>query len=153
MHLLGMAVVALFPLLAVFGVFGVGSATTSTASENVAATVRHPTVQRFKVRQPLRITLRNIGARTLPDVELTLTTPYVFSFADVALTPGPERIDDETYVFTLSDVAPGESRTIAAEMQAQLYWRHDGKVSWSAFDESGQLLDSGSLGFATMVWP
>lgn len=153
MHLVGMVVIALLPLLALFGVFGVSSATTAAASESLEVSVEHPTVQRFKVRHPLRITLLNSGQRSLPTVEVSLAAPYVFSFSDVAMTPGPERIEDYTYVFSFSDVAPGESRTVAAEMQAQLYWRHRGTVSWTASDDSGQLLDSGSVEFATMIWP
>lgn len=153
MHLVGMSVVALLPLLAVFGVFGINRATTTATSETLAVRVAHPSVQRFKVRQPLRITVTNTAATALPVIEVALSVPYVFAFSDVALTPSPDHIDGDTYVFELSDIAPGETRTIATEMQAQLYWRHRGSVSWRALDEGGRSLDGGSLEFTTMVWP
>lgn len=149
----GLVLVAVLPVLSMFGLFGLYSDTVTTASKTVELAVSYPTTQRFKVRRPLRIELTNSGETALPNVEVSITVPYIFAFSDVALMPGPDDIDQDTYNFMLSDIGPGETGRIATEMQAQRYWRHDGTVAWSVLNEAGETVDSGSVDFSTMVWP
>lgn len=152
-QIMGLLLVGILPVLALFGLFGVYGATTTAASETLEVTVDYPTSQRLKVRQPLRIALTNLGDSTLPSVEVAVSASYIHAFSDVASTPSPDSIDDEAYNFVLADIAPGETRRIATEMQAQRYWRHEGTVAWTALDPEGTPVDGGSIAFATMVWP
>ncbi|HZJ09182.1 MAG TPA: hypothetical protein VFD39_05765, partial [Trueperaceae bacterium] len=103
----GIVLVALLPVLSMFGVLGVYGDSVSTASELVELTVEYSATNRFKVRRPLNIELTNVGPSSLPTVRVALSASYIFAFSDVALTPGPEHIDGDNYYFLLSDIAPG----------------------------------------------
>lgn len=148
-----MLLVAILPVLSMFGLFGLDTATVSTSSEFVELTVEYSPTNRFKVRRPVRVELTNVGQTALASVQVGFSAPYLFAFSDVALNPGPVHIDGDSYYFEMSDIAPGETRRIATEMQAQRYWLHRGGVSWSVVDGAGATVDSGGVEFATMVWP
>ena len=58
---------------------------------------------------------------------------------------------DGRYQFT--GLAPGETRVVSGEMQANDYWRHEATLSWRVLDEAGAALGGGELAFGTFVWP
>lgn len=149
----GLIVVGLLPVLGLFGVFGIGRLTAEASGELVSFRVDYPRVQRLKVRQPLRLFVTNESDSTLPTVELLVSSSYVLSFADVAFTPGPTEVSEDDYVFTVADLAPGETGVIAGEMQALDYWNQPGTAGWRVLDSEGNQLGSGRVEFSTMVWP
>lgn len=153
LRLAGLLLIAIPPLLAVIGLFGGGNRMISTASETVKLNVDYPPAQRFKVRAPLRISLTNLSDTALATTRVTLVAPYIYSFSDVAMTPSPDQIADGTYVFDLLDIAPGETRNVNMEMQAQRYWRAEGSVSWAVGSDQFPPEDAGSLSFSTFIWP
>lgn len=153
LRLLGLLLIALAPAAALFGLFGEARRTVAVASEGVELSVSYPLTQRFKVRAPLRITVTNRGNAAIPLVEVALATHYLRGFADVAMTPGPDRVTADAYLFELTDLGPGETRQLALEMQAQDYWRTRGQVAWRELGAAGRLAGSGSVEFATLTWP
>ena len=149
----GLVMVGLLPLLSFFGLFGIGRGTVEGTDGTVAVRVEHPTWHRLRVRQPLLLQVTNATDAAVSGVELRVPRSYLSAFADVAFTPGPDRVDARDYVFALADLSPGETRTVTAEMQASGYWRHEAAVSWRVLGEAGDQLDPGSVAFATFVWP
>lgn len=149
----GLAMVGLMPVLSFFGLFGLGRGTAEGGSGPVAVRVEYPSVQRHKVRQPLYLFVSNTSGAVLPTVELRLTREYVAAFSDVAFTPGPDEIEAEEYVFALTDLAPGETRNVWGEMQANAYWGHGATLAWRVLDEAGAETAAGALAFGTFVWP
>lgn len=149
----GLVMVGLLPVLALFGLFGIGRLEASGATESVSVSVDYPRVQRLKVRQPLRLVVTNETDSVLPSVELLLSRSYVQSFADVAFTPGPDEVGGTHYRFEMTEIEPGGSRVVSGEMQAQEYWHQPGSLDWRVLDDEGGEVESGQLTFATMVWP
>jgi hypothetical protein len=144
----GLVMVGLMPVLSLFGLFGLGHGAVEGTAGPLNVRVEYTTVHRLKVRQPLVVHVTNVSDGPLGDVELRLSRAYVAAFADVNFTPAPDDVTDEDYVFELTDLPPGETRTVVGEMQATGYWRREGAVTWSVGDEAG-----GPLAFATFVWP
>lgn len=149
----GLVMVGVLPVLAIFGLFGIGRLDAEAAGELVSFRVEYPRIQRLKVRQPLRVLVTNDSDATLPTVEVLVSSSYVLSFADVAFTPGPTAVLDDDYVFEVSNLAPGATAVIAGEMQAQEYWHQPGSAGWRVLDEEGNETGAGSVEFATLVWP
>lgn len=152
-RLVGLLLIAVVPSLALAGVFGMSSGTVSGRGELVTVAVEFPASQRYRVRQPLRIAITNTGTETVASVELRLSTAYLSAFSDVTFTPAPDLLDDESYVFTLTDFVGGEMRRIEAQVQAQRYWRHSGSLGWGVYDDAGRVIESGVLELATLIWP
>lgn len=153
LRLMGLLLIALAPAAALFGLFGDARRTVSVASQGVELSVSYPLTQRFKVRAPLSITVTNRGNSAIPLVEVALATNYLRGFSDVAMTPGPDRVTADTYLFDLTDLGPGQTRHLALEMQAQDYWRTRGQVSWRELGSAGRLVGSGGVEFTTLTWP
>ena len=152
-HLAGLVMVGLLPVLSLFGLFGLGRGTARGEGGPVTVRAEYPTVQRHKVRQPLYLFVTNGSGADLPRVELRLSRGYLTAFSDVSFTPSPDEIEEEAYVFELTDLAPGETRSVWGEMQATDYWRHEASVTWRVLGEDGAETGAGALGFATFVWP
>src|SRR5690606_27306233 len=110
-------------------------------------------VQRLKVRQPRRLFVTNVSETTIATVDVLLSSGYVQSFADVALTRGPADVTDAYYVFEGTALESGDTAVIARDMQPQAYWHRPGTAGWRVLDDSGNETGSGEVAFATMVWP
>ncbi|HZW27372.1 MAG TPA: hypothetical protein VFF08_02900 [Trueperaceae bacterium] len=149
----GLVMVGLMPLLSFFGLFGLGVGNVEARGELVTVRAQHPTVHRLKVRRPLVLLVTNASGAALPAVELRLSRGYVEAFSDVSFTPAPDAIEPAAYVFVVTGLAPGETRVVSGEMQANDYWRHEATLSWRVLDEAGAALGGGELAFGTFVWP
>ena len=149
----GLVMVGLLPVLSFFGLFGIGTGQAEDRGELVAVRVEHPTVHRLKVRRSLDLFVTNVSDAELPAVELRVPRAYVEAFSDVAFTPEPDAVARDAYVFVLAGIAPGETRSVAGEMQANDYWRHDAAVVWRVLDAAGEAVEAGELAIATFVWP
>jgi hypothetical protein len=101
--------------------------------------------ERFHYRQvlSLRVSVRNLAARTLDTVKVSFDTAYISRFSSVRFDP-PAR---EAYAVELVDVKPSESRIVSVELWGQDYGRHPGTVSARAGS------DSVVARFRTFVFP
>lgn len=130
--LIGLPLLFSVPILAMFGVFGIGEGEASAVAEGVEARLSYPERCRYKVSGGLELTLRNTGGKPLPRVTVHFELAYVSAFSEVHFTPEPARITDHAYEVELTDIGPGETRRIHAALQGNEYGRHRGTVSIAA---------------------
>ena len=152
-QLIGLALIVSLPVLALAGVFGISTQQATAFDEALGVTVEYPARHRYKVRQPLDITITNVSEADLARVEIGLTTNYIDAFSDVAFTPAPDHIDARDHVFVIAGLDAGETRSITAEMQAQVYGPTTGHVTWTATTDSGEVVSTGELELRTTIWP
>ena len=147
-HLLAAAVLALLPVLALVGVFGLAGASHSVTQGPLEVTVAYPERYRYKMLHPFEITVRNTSEAVVAGVRVGVDTAYVDRFSGVAFTPTPDDVTADAYGFDLGAIGPGGSRVITAELQAERYWLTEGRVvlDWDA----GQPLE---ILLSTFVWP
>lgn len=146
-QLVGVPLLALLPVLAVVGIFGVGRGEAQAEDGALALRVSYPERFRLKMIEPLEIYVRNAGDAPLA-VVVRLDTNYLTAFSNVEITPGPTLVSDEVYEVSLGEVQPGETRLVSVELQAERYWQHRGSVS--ATSDAG---DRAELAFGTFVIP
>src|ERR1051326_6345693 len=87
---IGIPILTLIPLLALFGVFGERSATVEGRPASLAISVRYPVRFRYRQPEPLEIAVRNVSPRVIDTILVWLDTAYLTRFADVRITPGPK---------------------------------------------------------------
>jgi len=121
---LGLPLLALIPILTLFGFFGERSATVHASSAAIAMSVRYPERFRYRQVQPLEITVRNSSSHAIDTIEVSLDTAYITRFSSVRIMPDPDR----AFVVQLIAVRPGESRLVAAELWGEQYGRHRGRI-------------------------
>jgi hypothetical protein len=121
---LGIFLFLMFPLAALLGLFDGPVQELRTRSDDLELRVQAPARLCFRDTANLRIHLRNDSPRALERVVVRLPASYVESFSQVHFVPAPSR----AYEFELLSLAPGETRSIAAELQGEHYGRITGRV-------------------------
>ena len=142
-QLVGLPLLVAIPILSLFGVFGETLADVHAASRSVTIDVRYPTRLRYRQVQPLDIVVRNTSRQLIDTIEVSLDTAYVSRFSGVRIEPVP-RI---AFVVAMTDVRPGESRLIAAELGAERYWLHRGHI------RAATRTDTATVTVRTVVFP
>lgn len=139
----GLAVLALLPVLALFGVFGDARAETSASSGNLELHVRYPTRFRYKTIDAISVRVTNTSGQALDRIMVRFDEEYISQFSNVVFTPQVKR----PYEVELTSVSPGETRLVFVEIQAENYWRHSGTITAGAGDESAR------VNLSTTVFP
>jgi len=140
---IGVPIVTLIPVLALFGFFGERGATVNATSELLALSVHYPERFRYRQVQPLEVTVRNLSAHVIDSIHVSLDTAYITRFSSVRITPAPSN----AFTVTLVGVKPGEQQLVSAELWAQDYGRHRGRIVAATPN------DSAAVTIRTLVFP
>ena len=124
----GLALIALVPVLAVLGVFGERRNTADAAAGAVAVQVEYPTRYRYEMLNSITATVTNRSARLIDTVVVRLDSAYTLRFSAVVFTPAAER----AFAVPLTDLAPGETRLVEIELQGERYGRHSGDLHFES---------------------
>jgi hypothetical protein len=128
---IGMPLIMLIPLLAIFGFFGESFRQVSAASTELDLQINYPTRTRYAVNTPLAVNIRNISAQAMPTVTLRFDQAYVERFSDFTFKPALTRVSAQAYEVELNDVAPGETRRVMVDLKGDQYGRQQGIISAS----------------------
>lgn len=125
----GVPLLALLPILALFNFFGTTRGTVRAEDGPLEVEVVYPERFRYKMIHPLTVTVRNRGDAASADVTIRIDTSYLEHFSNVSFTPAPQRVTSDAYVFTVGDLAPGDARVLAGHVQAERYWGANGRIT------------------------
>ena len=118
----GLPLLALLPVLALAGVFGVSWTDADASSESLAVDVRYSNRYRYKQLNRIEVRVRNIDVARLDTVTVALDTALAARFSTVRSVPPFVG----TYRTELTGLEPGEERLVVIELQAERYGRHEG---------------------------
>lgn len=130
-QVIGMIVVIVIPLLALFGMFGTTQGKESASSETLSFEIEYPERFRYKTIDPLKVSVENISNKA-QTVTIALDKGYLSKFSNVTFSPEPQEITHSEYVFELGEVRPGEKRVISGEIQSERFGRFSGTARASA---------------------
>lgn len=131
-ELVGMAIIAILPLLAIFNVFGPRHEQASAVSEALQLDLSYPSVLRHKALETIKVKVRNRSQRTIPEVAVTFDRAFMDGFSSLSFVPRPVR----PFVVELRGLDPGETRLIIVELEAERYGRFRGAVAAKAGDRT-----------------
>lgn len=124
----GMAVIALVPVLALFGLFGERWTTGTASAGALAVQVEFPSRYRYKMLNSITATVENRSDRVIDTVTVRLDTAYALRFSTVVFTPPAT----EAYAVGLTRIPPGETALIVIELQGERYGRHTGLLRFES---------------------
>jgi hypothetical protein len=142
-QLIGVPLLALIPLLAIFGAFGERWETQIADRGALHTVVEFPDRFRAKLSKPISVLVENRSAMTLDSVEVAFDSSYVERFAGVSFLPDVRH----AYTVVLHDVKPGETQRVHVELEGDRAGRHRGRV----VVRSGG--DSSVVSIHTIVFP
>jgi hypothetical protein len=140
LQLLGIPLLAILPILALFGVFGQSTGVVEASNGALYMRVEYVTRSRYRMQEPLRVTIGNRGESS-PDSAMPVTITVAFErgyldhFADIQFSPDVDAITEREYQVELRDVQPGETRIIDVELRGNHYWQKSGTISASIGNE------------------
>lgn len=126
----GLALLAMLPLLALAGVFGETWAETSVSSSDLAVTVRYPSSYRYKQLNSIEVRVRNTSPAVLDTARVAVDTAFANGFSSVRAIPALIR----AYETEVLNLRPNESRLVVIELQGERYGRHAGLLRVIASD-------------------
>lgn len=122
---IGLPILFVIPILALFGVFGEHFTTAHADGAGLAIAMRYP--DRAHYRQPVsvRLSMRNVTPQPLDTISVTLDTAFMRAFSDVSISAPL----NGAYVARITNIAPGETRAISAMVSGERYGRHAGVIT------------------------
>jgi hypothetical protein len=130
---IGLPILLVVPILALFGVFGESRASAHSAKGAVDVEVSYPTRFRYRQVQSLRVSVRNLSPVVADTMRVSFDTAYVSRFSSVRFDPAAKT----AYTVDLTDVKPSESRLISVELWGQDYGNHRGTITaWRGSDSA-----------------
>lgn len=123
-ELIGMLLLAAIPAAAILGVFGPIQAEASAENDAVSLRVTFPKVMRHRTHQDLLVRVRNRTDQELAGVQISVDDRYLGAFNRVLFSQAATG----AFAVTLEGIAPGETRLIAVELEADGYGLHRGEV-------------------------
>jgi hypothetical protein len=124
----GLAVILLVVGLALFGIFGESVTETRVAGGGLELRVEYPGRFRYQQVSPIRVWLTNQARQPVDKATVSFSRPYLLQFSSLTFVPSAER----PFEVEVTDLAPGETRLVLAEIQANHYGKHAGWIAATA---------------------
>ncbi|MEX2536688.1 MAG: hypothetical protein WD273_13915 [Trueperaceae bacterium] len=147
-QLIGIPILVLIPLLALFGVFGVSESRGTREGESVALAVEYSSRTRLRAAHSLVIEVTNRLDRPLTGVVVEVDRNYVEKFSQATFTPSASTVNETAYRVDLDPIPASATRVVTVDLKPVRYWSHSGTVTVSA-TESNEV----EFEFATFVFP
>lgn len=121
---IGMPLLLLIPVLALFGVFGESRHVVTARTGELAVEAEYPARNRYGMLADLRLAVTNTTAAALDTVTVVLDSAYATRFSSLTAIPDFER----AYVIELTDLQPAETRRVRIELEGNEYGLHRGEL-------------------------
>lgn len=141
---IGISMLLLIPLLALFGLFGETHQIVRAETAELSAVAEYPSRYRYRMLNSIWLDVTNTTATVLDTVTVALDTAYASRFSNVVAIPEFEH----PYTIELTDLEPGDTRRVRVELEGEHYGRHSGELRISAAGA-----DTARLPLSTFVFP
>lgn len=147
-QLIGIPLILIIPVLALFGVFGESEEKVGAANSEFEMQVEYPSRFRYKQINPLEVSLRNISSNKIPVLTVAFDRSYISEFSETQFTPDVKDVTGTNYKVELRDIEPGETRRVSVSLQGEHYGLHKGAVT--ALAENGSKAE---VKVSTFIFP
>lgn len=137
LQLIGIPLMLLIPILALFGVFGETVDEATESSRELEMHVRFPTRFRYKMIDTITVSVRNASNQPITSVHITFDRAYIESFSTVTFIPSVKQVTETVYIVELTDLRPGEVQVVSLSVQAEKYGNHQGVITVKPDGEDG----------------
>jgi hypothetical protein len=137
-QLIGIPILFLIPILALFGVFGETSTVAQSEANGIDLEVHYTNRVLFQGLDGTEIQVRNATDAVIPILTITVEKAFLENYSDISFAPNVDKINDEAYFFELLDVQPNETRIVTYDSRGKIAGSHSGTVtaSYEAGDAS-----------------
>lgn len=148
LQIVGLPILALFPLLALVGAFGLDLAERTSRGSGLEVAVEYPSRARLRSGGSLVVEVRNDSDGHVDGVTVLVERNYLDGFSEVAFAPSATALTETHYRIDLGRLDVGETLAVTADLRPREYWRHRGTVSVSA-----EGIDTIEIELSSFVFP
>jgi hypothetical protein len=130
-QLIGIPLLFLIPILALFGVFGETSTVIQSEANGIELEIHYANRVLFQGLDGTEIHVRNATETVIPALTISIEKAFLDNYSDIAFTPDVEEINDVAYILELSDVQPSETRIVTYDSRGKIIGAHRGTVTAS----------------------
>jgi hypothetical protein len=120
----GIPLLMLLPVLAVFGVFGETRGSADATGDVIRVEVDYPRRLRAGKWSEVQVRIRNVSGAVLNDVAVTFDASYLDHFSRLTFTPPPTL----PHAVELSELHPGATATVRLEFEGDRPWWGRGRI-------------------------
>jgi hypothetical protein len=128
----GIALLFLVPLLAMFKLFDTSRASVQGMQGGLALEVLYPSKLRHRTYKPLVVAVANNTGKQLEKLELRLDRGYFDHFQSITFTPDVKGSDGRHFIVEFEHVNPGETRTLNVVYEVDEVGSFHGEIQASA---------------------
>lgn len=128
-QLIGIPLLFLIPILALFGVFGETKATLQGVGNGLEMEVTYSNRVLFQGLDGSDISVTNTTNDLIPTLTVTIETAFLDNFSDVDFAVSVTDVTDNVYIIELTDVQPGETRRVSYESRGAVAGSHRGIIN------------------------
>jgi hypothetical protein len=126
---IGIPLLILIPILALFGVFNETYSTATGSSADFELQVKYPVRGLYNMPHTIEVTIRNKSEQVVPSLSLSFDKNYMDAFKQIVFLPDDLTITDQGYTVNLTNVQSGEMRVVTVSVEPDRYWQHWGSVT------------------------
>lgn len=127
-QMIGMPILFLTSLLALFGVFDHASTQQVRSTEALQVTVEYPTRFNYNQSDRIEIHMRNLSAASIPTMTVGVDAAYLRAFSDLQFTPAVAEVQDDWFRVHFNEVGPGERYRLLIEFRSQRIGPSTGRI-------------------------
>jgi hypothetical protein len=133
-QLIGIPILLLIPLLALFGVFGETSTSVEQSENGITLNIQYSNRVHFQGLDGTEIHVQNTRSQPIPLLTVSIEKAFLDNYSDISFIPDVDEITDEAYFIRLEDVQPGETRVVTYDSKGKLVGSHQGTITAAASD-------------------
>lgn len=126
---IGIPLLLLIPILALFGVFGETMSISSASQSGIDLEIEYPSRTLYQSEHKIVVRVRNTSGNPLPPIIVSLEKRFLEGFSELSFIPSNVVIVDDIYRIVIEPLQPGESRILTIDTVSSLYGSHRGTVS------------------------
>jgi hypothetical protein len=135
-QVIGIPLLFLVPILAVFGVFGETTTMLNSSNGGIELEVKYTNRVLFQGLDGTEIAVRNTSEEVLEMVIISIDKAFLDAYSDVDISPDVSVITEEAYLVELSQLQPGQTQFVTIDSRGRLIGNHQGTIRATANDLS-----------------
>jgi hypothetical protein len=129
---IGLPLLLLIPLLALFGVFGPTMATVEARSDGTVLSVMYPERAHYQAYTRLRVVVRNTGGDVQNAAAVEFERELLDRFSQIVFNPSLSEITDSVYRVDIGQLPSGAERAVTVDLRPEANGPNRGVVTVSA---------------------
>jgi hypothetical protein len=152
-QLIGIPILFLIPILALFGVFGKTSTSVENSGSGLSLHVDYANRVLYQDTDGTEIRVQNTSDQPYPMLTVAIEKQFLDNYSDISFMPEIDEITNDAYFIRFEDVQPGETHIVKFDSKGKVAGQHRGMIIVNAGGEDEPVIASSAVTLETLIIP